>query len=59
MTQALADIADPIIFAKKRPFTCVVHPTLTVSDRRTREIMATPGGKMMNVRGLTQALDTQ
>jgi len=33
----------------------VVHPTLTVSDHRTREIMATQGGKMMNVRGVTQA----
>ena len=36
------------------PVMFVVHPTLTVSDRRTREIMATPGGKMMNVCGVTR-----
>ena len=36
------------------PGTFVVHPTLTVLDRQTREVMATPGGKMMNVRGVTK-----
>jgi len=32
----------------------VVHSTLTVSDRRTREIMATLRGKMMDVREVTR-----
>ena len=32
----------------------VVQPTLTVSDRRIREIMATQRGKMINVCGVTR-----
>src|SRR5437016_1503652 len=40
-------------FAKKGPVTFVVHPTLNLYDRQTWEIMATPGGKMMNVLGVT------